>query len=337
VPPGYGATPNSAPPGYGVAPQSPPVGYDPAVYGGAPNSAPPGYGAPQNYGAPHSAPPGYGAPHSAPPGYGYGAPQSAPPSYGPGPVSHGGWTPPYPPLTGSSEPPKRRGLLIAGVIGLVVVLVGGGVLTTWALTRGGDEPDPKPTASTSAEPSAEPSAGTPKAPAAHPQAGKEPPVPGTWPAAWPKFAPTDKVTTMDKPAGLGFSFKIPSDWKCAKVDQSGAYAKWECKSADAAAGGELIVRECAEPCDSPRKIQMRQAENAWSLQWRRVEGNTAYASSDTVPGPDGKPQYGLVAIRYWHSKPGGPLDRQVVFRMTAPPAEKGSLQKVLNEVRAGTP
>jgi len=248
-------------------------------------------------------------------------------------VSHGGWTPPYPPLTGSSQPPKRRGLLLAGVIGLVVVLLGAGVLTTWALTKDGDNPDPKPTASTTATPSV----GTPTAATVHPQAGKEPAVSSSWPAAWPKFAPTDKVTTMDKPAGLGFSFKIPSGWKCAKIDQSGTYAKWQCTSADAGAGGDLIVRECAEPCDSARKIQMRQAESAWSLQWKRAEGNTAYASSETIPGPDGTPRYGLVAIRYWHSKAGGPLDRQVVFRMTAKPAQKGSLHKILNEVRAGTP
>jgi hypothetical protein len=61
-----------------------------------------------------------------------------------------------------------------------------------------------------------------------------------------------------------------------------------------------------------------------------------YAESVEVPGETGDPQYGLVAVRYWNSRDGGPLDRQVVFRMAGPVNSKGTIQKVMNEVKAAT-
>jgi len=339
-PPAYGAPPpQSAPPAYGPAgynpaPQSPPPGYDPAGYNPAPQSPPPGYD-PAGYNpASQSPPPGYDP--SLYGSFGAPAPQSGPPAYGPGPAESPGW--PQPP---AAPPRKRRGLLVAGVILLVLVLVGAGVVTTWALTKSDDsKPVDRPTAAPSktAKPPASPNPGA-NPPAVSDRAGKEPPIAGSWPTAWPTFTAADPTKQQEKLAGLGFSFRVPADWECTKIDQSGRYAKWECTektSAAAPAGGELIVRECSEPCDSQRKIQMRRAENAWSLQWTRADGHSAYAETDELPGKSGK-RYGLVAVRYWHSKEGGPLDRQVVFRMTAPPSGKAALQKILNEVRAGTP
>lgn len=96
-PPGYGPQP---PPGYGPQPpQGPPPGYG--------QQPPPGYG-------PQGPPPGYG--QQPPPGGPYGgAPQGPPPpGYGQQPPPPGG--------TGGSG--GRKGLIIGGAIGGVVILVG---------------------------------------------------------------------------------------------------------------------------------------------------------------------------------------------------------------------
>lgn len=167
--------------------------------------------------------------------------------------------------------------------------------------------------------------------------GIEPPQHQPWPAAWSTFRPGD-ATTQQRLDGLGFDVTLPAGWRCAKG--TGAEVRWACADPTGQAGGDLVVRRAASWYDAQTKISLRKAEGAWGRRWIRPvengepDGHTSFAETTQVPGPDGTPRYGLVLVRYWHSRPGGPLDRQLVFRMTAPPTQAASVQKILTAIRA---
>ncbi len=241
---------------------------------------------------------------------------------------------------------SRKGLLI-GLVVLVVLLLAGGIGGAVYFTRHSGTPDAGPSASP--KPSGSPShsgtgtkGGSPtpqaqqSAPSTPKQPGQEPPKDGTWPASFTAFGNKDKTRSLTDLAGLGFNLTVPEDWTCTKKDQSTSYVNYHCAGAKSKAGGDLIVRSCSEPCDPAKKIKMRQAEEAWGLRWVRDGGNSSYAQSNSVKQPGGGSGYGLVLVRYWHSKPGGPMDRQVVLRMTAPKAATDEVQKVANAVRDAT-
>jgi hypothetical protein len=136
--------------------------------------------------------------------------------------------------------------------------------------------------------------------------------------------------------GLGFSFRVPVGWSCTPLSQAKG-ATWACgPDGQPDVGGVVTVRPCSIPCDGPKKVRMRKAENAFGLPWVRADAHSAYAESAALASPSG-PRYALAAVRYWHSRPGGPLDRQVVVQMTAPPDRKAELQKVMNDIRTATP
>ncbi len=239
---------------------------------------------------------------------------------------------------------SRKGLLIGLVV--VVVLLAGGVGGAVYFTGHSGTPDARRSASpapTSAPSRPAPTkGGTPtphtqqSAPSAPKQPGQEPPKDGSWPASFKTFGNKDKTRSLTGLAGLGFDLTVPEDWTCTKKDQSTTYVNYHCAGAKTKAGGDLIVRSCSEPCDPAKKIKMRQAEEAWGLRWVRDGGNSSYAQSTSVKQPGGGAGYGLVLVRYWHSKSGGPMDRQVVLRMTAPKAAADEVQKVANAVRDAT-
>ena len=133
--------------------------------------------------------------------------------------------------------------------------------------------------------------------------------------------------------GLGFSFKAPEGWTCDLVGRAAGYSRFNCGPTVGGSnmpGGELIVRNCPQPCDGPRRVQMRRAEEAWGLQWVRAGGFGAYSETSTL---DGAPRYGLVFVQYWHVRSGDLPTRQLVFRMTAPVEEAAELRKVANDIR----
>ncbi|MGA8116850.1 MAG: hypothetical protein WCA46_24710 [Actinocatenispora sp.] len=251
--------------------------------------------------------------------------------------------PPRPRFTDPEPRPRgsRKGLLI-GLVVLVVVLLGGGVSGAIYLTQHSGKPDahksasPAPSTKGSSKPTGSPVPQTQQsAPSTPKEPGKEPPKDGSWPAKFATFSGKDKSRSLGDLAGLGFALTVPDGWTCTKKDQSTSYVNYHCGTADAKVGGDLVVRNCAEPCDPAKKIKMRSDEEAWGLQWVRDGGNCSYAESSKVKVA-GKSVYGLVMVRYWHSKPGGPMDRQVVFRMTAPKSGAADLQKVASAVRDAT-
>jgi hypothetical protein len=194
--------------------------------------------------------------------------------------------------------------------------------------------------------SAKPSASHPASPApfvtpkpARP--GLEPPESGRWPASWPAFAATDKAAT-DKAAtdktdsanlpGLGFSVQLPSTWRCTPQQRATGFARYSCGSGGGVEA-ELLARTCPKPCDANRRAELRGAEEAWGLQWNQAGSLTAYAETSQL---DGAARYALIIVAFWHSTPDAPLDREVVFRATAPSNRTDEVRKVANAIRQAT-
>ncbi|MEV4478975.1 hypothetical protein AB0K04_00415 [Micromonospora coxensis] len=308
--------PMSAPP-HQVTPAhqaTPPVSAPPQPVSTPPVSAPP---------QPFSTPP---YPVSTPPHHQVSGPPVSP-AY-PHPTS----VPPYDPLASTarriqpSEPRRRRtGLWLAiGALVLVVIASAGGAFV-WTNSNGKDEPK----TATSTSPALQPEQKSP------PQSpGIEPPSAGEWPKDWPKFNPGDSVRTFSDLEGLGFALKVPAEWNCTPAGRAQGFVKYNCGASNGnqQIGGELIVRDCPVPCDTQRQTAMRQEEDAWGLQWMRGGQFVSYADSSKLQ-LDGERRYGLVLVAYWRGGDTGQIDRQLVFRMTAPIDGAGRLRRVTNHLR----
>lgn len=232
------------------------------------------------------------------------------------------------PAPSPPERPRRTGLWVGIAIVVVVALAAVGGIFAWQ--SGDDEPaatgtsaPPGATVSTSPEPVALPT-GAPRRP------GVEPPKPGTWPAE-PKFTDADKVR-VENPAGLGFRFKVPETWACAPRQRGPGFARWLCgisRPGVPEVGGEIIVRNCPQPCGAEVRTAYRTAEEAWGLPWSQV-GESTFAETSQL---NGEARYGLVVVGWWRSKPDGAIDRELVLRMTAVGAQVGEVRKVANGIR----
>jgi hypothetical protein len=229
--------------------------------------------------------------------------------------------------------PKRRsnGTLLAALgVAIVLLIAGNAWLASLAV-----EKYRRSSSDGERRAADRPTATAPPVPGGGP--GIEPPQHQSWPAGWSTFQPGD-ATTQQRLDGLGFDVTLPTGWRCAKG--AGAEVRWACTDPTGQAGGDLVVRRASSWYDAKTKIALRKAEGAWGRRWIRPvengepDGHTSFAETTQVPGPDGTRRYGLVLVRYWHSSPGGPLDRQLVFRMTAPPAQAASVQKILTAIRA---
>ncbi|WP_422738572.1 hypothetical protein ACN263_04550 [Micromonospora sp. WMMD729] len=230
-------------------------------------------------------------------------------------------------ITPSAPSPRRTGLWIGVAALVLVVLAGAGGLIVWA---NGDD-DPKDVTASPSAVAVPPTIATspPQSP------GVEPPQAGTWPAQWPKFTDRDNVKTLTGLEGLTFPVKVPMDWGCTLAGRAEGFVKYNCGTpagGPTAIGGELVVRDCLEPCDTRRQASMRQAEDAWSLQWMSGGTNVTYAESSQLK-IDGEQRYGLVIVAYWRGGESGRLDHQLVFRMTAPVDGANRLRRVGNYLR----
>jgi len=237
---------------------------------------------------------------------------------------------------GPGEPPQQRLSIpswVGGVALLVAVLAAGaGVIATTlrpvAFT-------PQPSTSSSSTTSGSALAAEPPAPPPS-QPGIEPPKTGDWPAAWPKFATTDRTRQMSGLDGVGFAFRVPESWVCTKTARAADFARYTCGASIGASdriGGDLTVRACPQPCDNGRRSTMRMAEEAWGLQWTRVGTFLTFADTTVI---DGAPRYGLVIVTYWRTAPEKAIDRQLVLRMNAPMELAAEVRKVANSVRDAT-
>ncbi|MCW6008920.1 hypothetical protein K1W54_30910 [Micromonospora sp. CPCC 205371] len=293
----------SAPPAPGPVSSPPhPVPMPPYVVADAMQSAPVSPYTSSSY--PHSGPP---YPHSGPP-----YPHSAPP------VSPA--MPAAPPA-----PARRRFGLVAAVAVILALAVGaaGGTLVGTAISND------KPSAPTTPDAKAE----TPLPPLPTPsKPGVEPPTGASWPRQWPQFTSNEPAKEISTLEGVGFGFTVPVSWDCQPVANETGFAHHRCGTGSGATeiGGDVEVRDCPSPCDAERWTAMRQAVEAWGLRWAK-SGNFLYWAETT--SVDGAPRYGLVFVLFWRSTQEGPLDRELVFRMTAPVNQANELRKVANSMR----
>jgi hypothetical protein len=249
------------------------------------------------------------------------SPYSAPPAGSPYTVS------PYSVPPAGAPARGRTGVLIGVVVLVLVVLVGGGVALAAVLLPGEDDPETVPTTGPPVAQGTTPA----QAPA---QPGIEPPQEGEWPTDWPKFAADEPVTPMTDLAGLGFSFAVPEGWDCTNAAQPQGIAHYTCGPAggDDQTGGELIVRECPDPCDAEQRVDLRTAEEAWGVQWTRDGFYRCWGETTEVAGEE---RYGLAIVGYWRTSEEERLNRQLVFRMTAPIDQADDVRKIANAVRDG--
>jgi hypothetical protein len=227
-----------------------------------------------------------------------------------------------------AEPPRRRpGVLIGVLVLVLLVLLGGGGALAAVLWPSDGEPRPDPATQPPVAQGTTP-------PAAPEQPGIEPPADGEWPTNWPAFTPEEPVTPMSELAGLGFSFQVPEGWDCTDVADPRGLAHYTCGPAggDDETGGELIVRECPDPCDAEQRVDLRTAEEAWGVQWIRDGFYRCWGETSQIGGEE---RYGLAIVGYWRTSEEGRLDRQLVFRMTAPVDQADEIRKVANSVREG--
>ncbi|GIG91365.1 ribosomal eL19 family protein [Plantactinospora endophytica] len=233
-----------------------------------------------------------------------------------------------------SEPePRRNWVWILVAVVVVLVLGGGGTVLAVSLSGeggGGEDPpaETKPTASS-----------LPPPPQTNPplQPGLEPPTPGAWPTKWPTFTERDKVRTLPGLEGLTFTVKVPASWQCVLSGRAQGFTKYNCGvppgSDKPEFGGELVVRDCAQPCDEAQQVAMRQAEEAWGKRWIRSGQNSAFLETNTLQ-ENGEARHGLVVVAYFQSGTGeATVDRQLVLRMTAPVDGAQELRRVATYLR----
>ncbi|MEW2381361.1 hypothetical protein AB0873_04620 [Micromonospora sp. NPDC047707] len=322
------------------------VEYTPVPTAVSPTSAPPVSAPPQPVSGPPQAPwavqagPIPGQPVSAAPHPISGAPASpaapdltpAPSPRSPVPHSAPADVPPRDPFASPvrritpSEPPRRRTGLWIGIAALVlVVLASAGGVAIWS----GSDDDPTPPVASSSDPA------PPAVPTAPPQSpGIEPPKPGAWPTQWPRFTERDRVLTLTDLEGVGFPVKVPTDWKCTLAARADGYVKHTCgnsASGNEMTGGELIVRNCPEPCTEQWQNAMRAVEEAWGAQWIRSGRYASYA--EQIIDVDGTKRHGLVVVAYFRSGEAGLVNRQVVVRMTSPVPEAYQLRRFASYIR----
>jgi len=164
--------------------------------------------------------------------------------------------------------------------------------------------------------------------------GKEPPQAGTWPADWSQFAADASTASVGNVNGSRFAFRVPASWSCVAIAVSGVDIQYSCTgvTVDGPEGGDLMVRQCPAPCDADIRTGLRQHEDAWGLQWTSGGENVTWAQTASLPG---RSSYGLIVVGFWRSVQNGPVDRQVVLRLTAPLERSSALQSVANATYTG--
>jgi hypothetical protein len=224
-----------------------------------------------------------------------------------------------------TEPKRRRTGLWIGVAVLVAAFVAGGGAVFAVLGRGGGEPTGTTTSKPAPQQGGEALANTPPA-----SPGIEPPKAGEWPKNWPVYTPFEKVRTYDLD-GLGFPVKVPDTWQCGLAGHAEGFVKYTCGTAPGDAdpsGGELVVRDCAAPCDGKRQDELRRAEEAWGAQWIRTGPYSTVGEMHVEV--DGEKRHALVVVAFWRSGDTGEVDRQLVIRMTG---EAQHLRKIASYLR----
>jgi hypothetical protein len=229
-------------------------------------------------------------------------------------------------------------LLLAAVVAVVLVRRSDGRPVNAARTSSSQPtpssaPAPTPTGLPETGPAIGPGGGEPSSPP--PASGRQAlRVVPTVIVVGPAFAAGDKTFTMSFD-GWPFAFRVPGTWGCMRgtVALSNAMA-WVCvDEAHPSAQQRLniMVRPCPTTCTPAEQKSM---STAWfdAAGRRPVVRDATTSYLQTPSDPTGK--YTLDMSHFFVGPAGGPLHWQVGAFVESPPATKGTVQKIINEVRS---
>jgi hypothetical protein len=255
------------------------------------------------------------------------------------PASEADLTPPHP---FSQFPPSRSGIgaLVPILIAIGVVLAlclglgtAGAVLVSRPTPQqnghgwDGGMDHPMPSAPT---PSSSPTPPSKVSPA------PEPPTKGSWPASWKKFGKTDKTYTM-KLAGVPFSFRVPASWGCLLLSSDANTTVVSCIEDsypnDQRPRVRLTFRACPNSCSATQQRQQRADIETFGQRWIAPDTQSTYAEAKSVSTSIGDGRYVVAISRFFHSKSGGSLDRQLIITGSGGKDRVDQVQQTLNDIR----
>ncbi|GAA1670499.1 hypothetical protein GCM10009765_19930 [Fodinicola feengrottensis] len=183
-------------------------------------------------------------------------------------------------------------------------------------------------------PSTQPTTPTPSAPSVSP--APEPPTRGSWPAAWKKFSGTDKTRVIDL-QGLPLSFRVPESWGCLVLSSSATSTVVSCIDDEYPNSQgprvRLTFRSCPNSCSATQQRQQRADIETFGQRWITADAQSTYAEAKNVTTTIGSGRYVLVISRFFHSRSGAALDRQLIVTGSSGSDRVGQVQQVVNEIR----
>jgi hypothetical protein len=152
----------------------------------------------------------------------------------------------------------------------------------------------------------------------------------------PTFAAGESTFTMGF-SGWPFAWRVPGTWGClrATVDLPGArvYTCVDEQHLTARQKLNIMIRPCPTTCTPAEQKGMTAA---WfDAPGRRASLRDATTSYLQTPS-DSRGKYTLDVSHFFADRPGGPLHWQVGSYVESPPATKGTVQKIVNDVRSQT-
>jgi hypothetical protein len=256
---------------------------------------------------------------------------------------------PVPASVPSGKPrDTQRSLLILGgiIFGGIVLVIG----VWWLVSTLTDDKDvtadpgeahqtvgplPSTGPTTTSDPS-DPSGTPTTGPTAAPSYSDGPPGP----VAGPTYGKGEPTYLMEL-KGMPFTFRAPGTWGCMSgsikgrpdvkawtcADEAGIFGNGERPAVPGRA--EIYLENCPAPCGAAQWKKLR--DTAFDLDdklWKTTDATTRYAEESLQTG-----RMQLSMSHVFASKPGGKPDLHIGIKVNGAPADKKTMQKLINEVR----
>ncbi|GAB3436628.1 hypothetical protein [Flindersiella endophytica] len=257
---------------------------------------------------------------------------------------------PAPPGVPAGKPrDTQRSLLILGgiIFGAIVLVIG----VWWLVSTLTDDKNvtadpgeshqtlgPLPSGSPSAGPTttSDPSETPTTGPSSKPTYTDGPPGP----VAGPTYGKGEPTYLMEL-RGMPFSFRAPGTWGCVSGSVKGRpdVKAWVCADEAGTFGNgerpavpgrsEIYLEKCPAPCGAAQWKKLR--DTAFDLddkQWKATDSTTRYAEESLQSG-----KTRLSMSHVFASKAGGKADTHIGIKVSGAPADKKTMQKLINEIR----
>ncbi len=96
---------------------------------------------------------------------------------------------------------------------------------------------------------------------------------------------------------------------------------------------KFIFRPCPNSCTATQQRQQRADIETFGQRWIAPDAQSTYAEAENVTTSIGSGRYGLVVSRFFHSKSGGALDRQLIITGFSGSDRVGQVQQIVNDIR----